>query len=53
VLVQPFAQHQEEVQPLAVIPHALAVLARHGANSVELLEEIADRIGDYILEGLL
>ena len=28
-VVQPFAQHQVEVQPLAVIPHALAV---HGSG---------------------
>src|SRR5438132_1157009 len=32
VLVQPFAQHQEEVQPLAVIAHAVTVLPRHGTN---------------------
>ncbi len=32
LLVQPFMQHQEEVQPLAMTPHAVAVLARHGAN---------------------
>ncbi len=36
MLVQPFAQHQEEVQPLAVVPHAVTVLARHRANSVGL-----------------
>src|SRR5213593_1698657 len=32
MLVQPLAQHQEIVQPLAVIPHAVTVLTRHGAN---------------------
>src|SRR5436190_23977616 len=33
MLVQPFAQHQEIVQPLAVIPQAVAVLTHEGANS--------------------
>src|SRR2546429_9016494 len=33
MLVQPFAQHQEIVQPLAVIPQAVAVLTHQGANS--------------------
>src|SRR5439155_1741804 len=32
MLVQPFAQHQEIVQLLAVIPQAVAVLTHHGAN---------------------
>src|SRR5256885_6921871 len=34
LLAQPFVQHQEQVEPLAVIAHAVTVLARHGANSV-------------------
>src|SRR5438552_5780009 len=33
MLVQPFAQHQEIVQLLAVIPQAVAVLTHQGANS--------------------
>src|SRR5437016_5964432 len=33
MLVQPFAQHQEIVQALAVIPQAVAVLTHQGANT--------------------